>query len=192
MRVVVLGAGVIGVATAYYLARDGAQVTVVDRRAEAAGETSYANAGLIAPTHAYAWASPRAPGILLRSLWRDDTALRLKPRLDPAMVRWGLGFLANCTAARNRANTLTKLRLCLYSRKCLVRLRAAEGLDYDQVTRGALYLYRDAAHLAVGRANARLLHEHGAAIEAIDAERMAALDPALGRVRERMAGALYA
>ncbi len=192
MRVVVLGAGVIGVATAYYLAKGGAQVTVVDRQGEAAGETSYANAGLIAPTHAYAWASPRAPGILLASLWRDDTALRLKPRFDPALVRWGLGFLANCTAARNRANTLNKLRLCLYSRECLVQLRAAEGLGYDQATRGALYLYRDAAHLAVGLANARLLQDHGATIEAIDVERLAALEPALAHMNGRLSGALYA
>lgn len=192
MHVVVLGAGVIGVATAYYLARGGSAVTVIDRQDAPARETSYANAGLIAPTHAYAWASPRAPGILLRSLWRDDTALRLKPRLDPALMRWGLRFLANCTAERNRANTLTKLRLCLYSQACLERLRADEGLAYDQITKGALYLYRDAGHLRVAEANARMLRDHGAVIEAVDAARCVAIEPALAGVAGRLAGALHA
>ncbi|MBM3584238.1 MAG: D-amino acid dehydrogenase [Alphaproteobacteria bacterium] len=192
MRVLVLGGGVIGVATAYYLERAGATVTVIDRQAEPAGETSFANAGLIAPTHAYAWASPRAPGTLLRSLWRDDTALRLKPRLDPGLMRWGLRFLAECSAARNRANTLNKLRLCLYSLACLERLRGDEGLAYEQTTKGALYLYRDAGHMAVALENARLLREHGADIDVVDAARCVAIEPALAGIAGRLAGALYA
>ena len=90
MTVAVLGAGVVGVATAYYLAKAGEAVTVIDRQPHAAAETSFANAGLIAPGHAYAWASPRAPVILLKSLWRNDTALRYRLRLDPAMWAWSL------------------------------------------------------------------------------------------------------
>ncbi len=192
MRVVVLGGGVIGVATAYYLAQGGATVTVVDRQPGPARETSFANAGLIAPAHAYAWASPRAPGVLLRSLWRDDTALRLKPRLDPRLLGWGLRFLANCGAARNRANTLTKLRLCIYSRAQLIALRESEGLAYDAVAKGALYLYRDAAHLGIATANARLLADHGLRIETIDRDRCLDIEPALAPVADRIAGAIYA
>jgi D-amino-acid dehydrogenase len=192
MRVIVLGGGVIGIATAYFLAKGGVDVTVIDRQGGPARETSFANAGLIAPAHAYAWASPRAPGILLRSLWRDDTALRLKARLDPALLAWGMRFLANCRAERNRANTLNKFRLCQYSRAQLLELRRVEGLAYEEVTKGALYLYRDAAHLDVARANARLLAERGLRIEAIDRERTLAIEPALAPVAGRLAGALFA
>src|SRR5437667_8009576 len=106
MRIAVLGSGVVGVTTAYYLARNGHEIVVVDRQAEAGLETSYANAGLIAPGHVYAWASPRAPLILLQSLWREDSALKFRLKADPRMWAWSLRFLANCTAERNRANTL--------------------------------------------------------------------------------------
>ena len=104
MRVLVLGGGVIGVTTAYYLARDGHEVTVVERHPAAAGETSYANAGLVAPAHAYAWASPKALKILFKSLFMKDQALRLRLRADPRMWRWGMQFLAQCTEERARIN----------------------------------------------------------------------------------------
>ncbi|MCH9013840.1 MAG: FAD-dependent oxidoreductase, partial [Proteobacteria bacterium] len=109
MKVVVLGAGVIGVTTAYRLAKDGHEVVVVERNGGAVEEASHGNAGIVAPGHAFAWASPAAPLTLLESLWKDDTALRFRFSLDPAMWLWSLRFLANCTAARNRANTLVKL-----------------------------------------------------------------------------------
>ncbi len=109
MKVVVLGAGVIGITTAYQLAKDGHEVVVVERNGGAAEEASHGNASVIAPGHAYAWASPRAPLTLIESLWKDDTSLRFKFSLDPKMWLWSLRFLANCTAARNRANTLVKL-----------------------------------------------------------------------------------
>jgi D-amino-acid dehydrogenase len=100
MKVAILGGGVIGVTTAWYLANDGHEVTVIERRDGVARETSFANAGLIAPGHAYAWASPRAPMILLKSLFREDTALRFRLRADPRMWAWSLRFLANCTQSR--------------------------------------------------------------------------------------------
>ena len=117
MKIVVLGAGVVGVATAYLLAREGHEVTVLDRQPGAARETSFSNAGIIAPGHVYAWASPRAPAILLKSLWREDTALRFRLKPDPQLWLSSLKFLANCTAERNRRNTLVKLRLALFSRE---------------------------------------------------------------------------
>src|SRR5439155_11830963 len=115
MRIAVLGGGVIGVTTAYCLAADGHEVVVLDRQNAVGQETSFANAGLIAPGHVYAWASPKAPMVLLKSLSREDTTLRYRFRSDPRMCAWSLRFLANCTAARNRANTLPKLPLCLDS-----------------------------------------------------------------------------
>src|SRR5436305_5526586 len=107
-RSVIMGAGVIGVTNAYYLAKEGHRVTVIERQPVAAGETSFANAGLVAPGHALTWASPRAPKILLKSLFRDDQALRLKLNADPAMWRWCWKFLQNCTAEKSRRNTVRK------------------------------------------------------------------------------------
>src|SRR4028119_784682 len=100
MKILVLGAGVIGTTTAYFLARDGHEVHVVDRADRAAMETSFSNAGMVSPGHAYTWASPRAPKILWQSLFRDDVALRLKPRLDPRMWLWCLKFLQECPGPR--------------------------------------------------------------------------------------------
>ena len=191
MKVIVMGGGVIGVSTAYYLCKDGHEVTVVERAPGVAKETSFANAGLIAPGHAFAWASPRAPLILLQSLWSKHTAFRLRLKFDPQMWIWGLHFLRNCTAARARSNTLTKLRICLYSRDCLKALRAEEGIAYDEQAKGALYLYRDAGHLETGMANMRLLQDNGLTAEGIDAERTAEIEPALAPVKHKLAGAIY-
>ena len=98
MKAIVLGAGIVGITTAYELNRDGHEVTVIDREAQPASFTSYANAGLIAPAHSYAWSSPAAPRILLKSLWRNDQALRLKPNLDPGFLSWMWKFWQECTA----------------------------------------------------------------------------------------------
>jgi D-amino-acid dehydrogenase len=192
MRVAVLGAGVIGVTTAYYLARAGHLVTVVDRQHKVAQETSFANAGLIAPGHASAWASPRAPWILAQSFWRKDTALRMRLRADPALWRWNLKFLANCTRARNVANTRRKLTLCIYSRERLIELRRDTGIAYDEIAKGALYLYRSPAHLEIGKRAIAMFNEYGLGLEAIEPARAAALEPALAGAEGKLAGAIYA
>jgi D-amino-acid dehydrogenase len=191
MRTIVLGGGVMGITTAYLLAKDGHEVTVVDRQPGPARETSFANAGIIAPGHVYAWASPRAPRVLLTSLWRKDAALKMRLRADPQLWWWGLKFLANCTAARNRRNTLTKLRLCVFSRDELARICEDTGIAYDAERRGALYLYRDPGHLRTGFANSALLRDHGLAIETIDPDRCVEIEPALRRAKDRIAGGLY-
>jgi D-amino-acid dehydrogenase len=192
VRVIVLGAGVIGVTTAWYLAADGHDVAVIDRQPRVANETSFANAGLIAPGHAYAWASPRAPRMLFRSLWRNDTALKLRLRADPDLWRWALKFLANCPADRNRRNTLIKLRLCLLSHRLLDELTVAEALDYHRIARGLLYLYRDPQHLETGRLTMALLNENGMNLRAIDADECRAVEPALSAAQVRIAGAIFA
>ncbi|HEY7690401.1 MAG TPA: D-amino acid dehydrogenase [Dongiaceae bacterium] len=192
MKIVVLGAGVVGVATAWYLSQDGHEVTVVDRRDGVARETSFANAGLISPGHAYAWASPRAPWILLQSLYRKDTALRYRLRADPRMWSWSLRFLANCTAERNRANTIVKLKLCLYSLGLLDRLRRDTGLAYsEETTRGCLFLFRDEAHYRTGVANMGVLNDHGAGVRAISLDAAMAMEPALAHMRDKLAGVLH-
>jgi D-amino-acid dehydrogenase len=147
---------------------------------------------LIAPGHAHAWASPRAPGMLLRSLWRHDTALKLKLRADPALFAWGLDFLRNCSAERNRRNTLIKLRLCLLSHRSLNEIATADDIAYHRVPKGLLYFYRDRAHLDAGRANMAMLVQNGASLRSIGTEECLAIEPALAPARDRIAGAIYA
>ncbi|THJ33397.1 FAD-dependent oxidoreductase [Lampropedia aestuarii] len=179
MKTVVLGAGLAGMTTAWYLAAQGRAVTVVDRQALAASETSYANAGMIAPGHAYTWASPRAPGILWRSLRDDTQALLLKPRLDPTMWRWLWQFLRNCTAQKARYNTSRKLVLCRYSQAELRSLTQQLALEYELLSTGALYLYRDEALLKRGVANMQVLMDGGMPLRGISREEAIELEPAL-------------
>ena len=192
MKVLVLGGGVIGVTTAYYLARDGHEVTVVERHGAAAAETSYANAGLLAPAHAYAWASPKAPKILLKSLFMKDQALRLKLKADPRMWRWGMQFLAQCTEERARVNTLRKVRLCLYSIERLDEVVADTGVAYDRLRKGNLYLYRSERNLESGVAHTSILREQGVEMRVLDRDAIARIEPALEPVKDRIAGGLHA
>src|SRR5690349_8118974 len=135
---VILGAGIVGVTTAWYLAKDGHRVTVIDRQKVAANETSFANAGLVAPGHALTWASPRAPKILWKSLFDEDQALRLKLRADPRMWLWCWRFLKNCNPEASRRNTVRKLKLCVYSQQRLQELAAETGIEYDGIRKGLL------------------------------------------------------
>ncbi|MFP6731568.1 MAG: D-amino acid dehydrogenase [Alphaproteobacteria bacterium] len=190
MNIVVMGGGVIGVTCAYYLARDGHQVTVIERQDECGRETSFANAGLVAPGHATTWASPGAPLTLLKSLLHDDMSLRFKFSADPRFWIWGLRFLLNCTAARSRENTLPKLRLCLYSQAETKALLAETGIDCDMLSRGILYLYRHAENLEAGITNMAFLKDHGHVQEVIDVDRVVELEPALAAQRHLLAGAI--
>jgi D-amino-acid dehydrogenase len=191
MHTVVLGAGVVGITTAYYLAAQGRRVTVIDRQPQAAAETSYANAGLIAPGHSYTWASPRAPGILWKSLRDDSQALRLKLNADPRMWSWMWKFWRNCTAERSRQNTSRKLVLCRYSQQQLQDLTAAQDLRYDRISGGLLYLYRDEASFARGRNNMQVLADGGMPMELLDADGVIAREPALAGSRKHIAGAIF-
>ncbi len=192
MRILVLGGGLAGVTAAFYLARDGHQVSVLERHPEAASETSFANAGLLAPGHAYAWASPKAPGILLRSLFREDQAFRLRLGALPGMIGWGLKFLAQCTEARARANTVRKASLCRYAMECLHEVVAETGVEYDALARGNLYLYRSAKSFAAGVEHMGILRELGLELNVLEGEAITAVDPALGPALERIAGAVHA
>lgn len=191
MKVLVLGSGIAGVTAAWWLLRDGHEVTILDRQPAPARETSYANAGLVAPGHSFAWASPKVPKILLKSLWRDDQAFRFRLSPDPRMWAWSLKFLGQCTAARARANTLRKHALCLYSQRLFRELVAETGIDYDGQTGGLLYLYRTAATLERGIANMRVLAEDGQEQEIVDPDRAAEIDPALAGTRDRFAGGVF-
>jgi D-amino-acid dehydrogenase len=191
MRAVVLGGGLMGVTTAWYLAKEGHEVTVVERQEGVARETSFANAGLVAPGHALTWASPRAPKILLQSLFKKDQALQLKFSADPRLWAWCLRFLKNCDADISRTNTARKLKLCVYSQKSMQALVAETGIDYDGVRKGLLYLYREPAALERGIANTKVLRDGGQKIEVLDAGQVARIEPALGTSQAKIAGGLF-
>ena len=129
MRVLVMGGGVVGVTTAYQLQRDGHEVVVVERLDDVARDTSFGNAGMIAPGHSFVWSSPKAPWILLKSLVLRDQALRFKPSLDPQLWRWSWRFLMQCTTARARANTLRKHQIAVYSQEVLQQTLADAAVD---------------------------------------------------------------
>jgi D-amino-acid dehydrogenase len=191
MRVVVIGAGVVGVTTAYELHRDGHEVTVLERHEVAADETSFGNAGLIAPGHSYTWASPKAPAMLVKSLVSKDQALRFTPSLDPDLYVWSLKFLRQCTSERAKVNTLTKLRLCSYSQQRLHAIADDTAVIYDGLSNGLLYLYRDAASLEGGVAKMGILQEAGQRLEVLDVDAVVAREPTLAGSRDQIGGAIY-
>jgi D-amino-acid dehydrogenase len=190
MKVLVLGGGIAGVTSAYYLARDGHEVTLVEAEAGVGQDASAANAGMIAPGHSFAWASPKAPAMLLRSLLGAETAIRVRPRLDPALFAWGLLFLRECKAERARRNTLVKLRLCQYSQGLMTDLVRAESIEYHAVTQGALYVFRDPREFERGVAKMALLAQHGQRQEVLDPAQVARLEPAFAPVQRKIAGAV--
>jgi D-amino-acid dehydrogenase len=191
MHVVVMGAGVVGVTTAWQLLEDGHEVTVIDRQPEAACETSFANAGHVAVGHALSWANPRALKTLVKSVVRSDQPIRFRFHADPAYWRWSLAFLRQCTEARARHNTRIKHRLCAYAQRMLQQVVADTGVEYDGSRVGILYLYRSEATLERGVAILRILADAGQQMEVVDRERAAAIDPALAPTKDRIAGAIY-
>ena len=141
MHVLVLGAGVIGVASAWYLSKAGHEVTLVDRHEAAGLETSFANGGQISVSHAQPWANPRVPRKVLKWLGREEAPLLFRPRADLAQWLWGLAFLRECTPARTAHNIRQLVTLGLYSRTSLQELRAETGIEYDHLARGILHFY---------------------------------------------------
>ena len=193
VKVAVLGAGVIGVATAYELWRDGHEVVVLDR---AAGPRQrhllrQCRHGRPRPRLRLVVAQ-QALRTLLRALTRDDLALRFRFRADPQFWRWCWRFYRQCTAERAAANTRRKVALCRYSQERLHAVVADTGAAYGGRKGGALYLYRDAAGLAAAAAKAQILRDEGVEVRAVTPDEAAAIDPAYEPVRDRFAGALYA
>jgi D-amino-acid dehydrogenase len=190
MRVLVLGGGVVGVTTAYQLQLDGHDIVLVEKLDDVARDTSFGNAGMIAPGHSFVWSSPRAPWILAKSLVLRDQALRFKPSLDPALWRWSWQFLLQCTAAKARANTLRKHQIAVYSQSVLQQTLADTQVAYDRNTNGILYFYRDAASLQAGIAHMQILAEDGQRIEVLDRPQIIAREPSLASAADRIAGGI--
>jgi D-amino-acid dehydrogenase len=193
MRVAVIGAGVIGIATAWFLARAGHKVTVIERRDGAADETSYGNAGLLSPGHAQSWASPKAPMLLLRSLVDKDVAVRLHLKTlltEPRLWGWGLRFLANCTERKAAANTTLKMALIHDSLDAMASVLAEADIAFSHRTGGILYLHRDAASLDAAEATYRGWAAHGLTAKRLDEVACLALDPGLAPLKGKLAGAI--
>ena len=190
MKVIVLGSGVIGTSAAFYLAHAGHEVTVVDRQRAPALETSHANAGEVSPGYSAPWAGPGVPVKAIQWLLMHHRPLVIRPRLDPAMWRWGLAMLRNCTAARYRVNKTRMLRLAEYSRDCLRALRRDTGIAYDERSLGTLQLFRTQKQLdGIGK-DVAILKDFGVPYTVLDRAGYVAVEPALAAVQQKFVGAL--
>jgi D-amino-acid dehydrogenase len=188
MHILVLGAGVVGTTSAWFLRQQGHTVTVIDRQSCAGAETSYANGGQISVSHAEPWANPGAPWKVLRWLLREDAPLLFRVRADLNQWRWGLHFLLECLPARTRRNIRQIVNLGLYSRATLQRLRADTGIQYDCLTRGILHFYTSRAEFEAARGPAAVMNAHGCDVRLIGPDEVVAIEPALRDARHRLAG----
>lgn len=190
MKVVVLGAGVIGVTTAWYLAKAGHEVVVLERQDGAALETSFANAGEISPGYASPWASPGVPRKAPKWLLARHAPLIVQPSLDPALLSWLLAMLRNCTTERYLANKARMVRLAEHSRDCLIALRRETGIQYDQRSRGTLQVFRTQAQMDEAGKDMEVLRDLGVPYELLDRLGCIAREPGLGHARDRIVGGL--
>ena len=192
MKVVVLGAGVVGIASAWYLARAGHEVTVLDRQAEAGLETSFANGGQISVSHAEPWANPTAPLQMLQWLGREDAPLLFRPRADLDQWLWGARFLIECLPGRTRRNTEAAFALASYSRDCLRALRRETGIHYDESERGILHIYTARGLLEHAHKEAALLRARGFDVAIKSADECVGIEPALAHAKAKLYGGVYA
>lgn len=190
MRILILGSGVIGTTTAYYLARAGHQVEVLERQPGPALETSYANAGEVSPGYSAPWAGPGVPLKAIKWMLMHHSPLVIKPMLDPAMWRWGLSMLRNCTEARYRVNKGRMVRLAEYSRDCLKELRAEIGIDYDARAQGTLQLFRTQKQMDGIAKDIEILNEYQVPYQVLDRAGYLQYEPALAGVKDKFVGAL--
>ncbi len=191
MKVLVLGAGVIGTTTAWYLTQQGHEVTVVDRRDGAGLETSFANGGQISACHPEPWSGPQAPLKILKWLWREDSPLLFRLTMDPHQWWWGLKFLFECLPSRMQRNVADIARISVYSRACLQQLRADTSIHYDELKSGIMHFYTERREFEGAAASAPLLREYGIEREVKTVDEAIAIEPALASARDRIAGVTY-
>lgn len=191
MKVLVIGAGVIGTTTAWYLAEAGHEVTVVDRQPGAGQETSFANGGQISVSHAEPWANPGAIKKVIGWLGREDAPLLFRWRLDPELFRWGWQFMRECSPSRTRQNIRAIVALASYSRKSLIELRGSTGIAYDQLTRGILHFYTDQREFEGAAMAAEVMRDFGLDRSQVDAADCVRIEPALADARAMIVGGHY-
>ena len=192
MRVIVLGGGLIGVITGYFLAREGHEVVVLERNDELAAETSFQNGGLLAPGHSQSWASPGALRTLIKSWFEREPALRLRLDAGPAFWGWMLPFLRQCNENSYRANTLRVMRCMMAGLDDLRALRAETGIDDGGNDAGILYVFRTERSLEEKAGSWTLLRDNGLELEDASRERCVEIEPTLGPCREEIVGGFHA
>ncbi len=190
MKVIVLGAGVLGVTSAWYLARAGHEVTVIDRQPGPALETSFANAGEVSPGYSSPWAAPGVPLKALKWMFQRHAPLVIQPRLDWQRISWMARMLANCTSAAYATNKSRMVRLAEYSRDCLDELRSETGIQYDQRMQGTLQVFRKAEQMDAAGKDIEVLRADGVPFEVLDRAGCVAAEPGLAASAERIVGGL--
>ena len=191
MRVLILGSGVIGTASAYYLARAGFEVVVVDRQPAVAMETSFANAGQVSPGYASPWAAPGVPLKAMKWLLQRHAPLAIKLTGNIDQYLWMAQMLRNCTSSRYAVNKERMVRLSEYSRDCLDELRAETGISYEGRQRGTTQLFRTQAQVDAAAKDIAVLKASGVPFELLDRDAIARVEPALASVKHKLAGALH-
>ena len=191
MQILILGAGVIGVTTAYELLKAGHDVTILDRNPKPALETSYGNAGLIAPGHSYAWTTPKLPKNLFKSLYEKKRAFRFKFQWDLAMWRWGLQFIHHCTKKKMGENTRRKHRLSIYSQGHLHRLIDETEIQYHQNSNGLIYIFRSAESFQDGQKKLSILQPVMENLQLLSRRELLRLEPALQNMKTQISGGVY-
>ncbi|APV37018.1 MULTISPECIES: D-amino acid dehydrogenase [Acinetobacter] len=191
MRVIVLGSGVIGVASAYYLAQQGAQVTVLDRQAGPAEETSFGNAGQISPGYSTPWAAPGIPFKAVKWMFQHHAPLAIN--IDGSMwqLQWMAQMLKNCNPASYTTNKERMMRVAEYSRDCLKALRETTGIEYENRAKGTLQVFRSEAQLEAVQRDIQVLEECGVGYALLDREGLAQVEPALAHAQDKLVGGLH-
>ena len=190
MKVLILGSGVIGVTSAYYLAKSGFDVTVIDRQPSVGLETSFANAGQISPGYSAPWAAPGVPLKALKWLFQRHAPLALKPDWTLWQLQWTMKLLQNCTAKRYDTNKERMVRLAEYSRDCIGELRASTGIAYEGRTLGTLQVFRTQKQLDAEAKDIAVLQRLGVPFEHLDPDGCARVEPALALVKDKLLGGL--
>ena len=191
MKVVVLGAGIIGISTAWYLLEQGHEVTVVDRQEDAALETSFANGAQISVCFCEPWANAGAPFKVAKWLLKDDSPLLFRPRLDPQQWRWGLSFLGQCTTAAFERNVEQLIQLGRYSHESLKALVDQTGIEYNRLERGILHFFSSQADFEAGAEAAEIMRRHGVDRRILNRDEVLQVEPALRNFRDGVFGGTY-
>jgi D-amino-acid dehydrogenase len=188
MKVIVLGSGIIGTSSAWFLKKSGHDVIVIDRQPAAAQETSFANGCQISVSHAEPWANPTAPMKVLKWLGQEDAPLLFRLRPEWLQWMWGLSFLRECTPARTAANIRQIVAICEYSRQTLQQVRVETGIDYDCLTAGILHFYTEQKEFDDSLAAAKLMRDLGCQRDSIGADEVVKIEPALASIRNKIVG----
>lgn len=191
MKTIVIGSGVVGTTTAYFLAKNGHEVTLIDRQQDAAEETSFGNGGVLHSSEAEPWARPGMPRKIIGWLGKEDAPLLLRWSAIPHMWRWGLAFAAACTPERYRKATEVNLRLTFYTLRLIAEIRAEAGMQYDMLQGGAMKVYTKKESLDVMAAESAAMKPYGIAFEIASPARCVEIEPALKPIEHTLAGGLY-